>query len=64
MRGGRELAMMRPLRDVECKRCGSTFEARDSRATYCSDSCRVMAYKVRKRQATQYDKSSPSVSSS
>ena len=59
-----ELSLMRKVNDVLCVRCGSVFKARDTRAKYCSDSCRVMAYKQRKRQATQYDKSSERPSSS
>jgi ferredoxin len=60
----RELSLKRKVNEVLCVRCGSIFKARDTRAKYCSDVCRVMAYKHRKRQATQYDKSSASPSSS
>ena len=34
------LSLMRPLRDVECKECGETFKARDSRAMFCSNKCK------------------------
>ena len=34
------LSLMRELRDVECKECGETFKARDSRAMFCSNKCR------------------------
>ena len=64
MSAGRELSLMRRVNDVLCVHCGSKFKARDTRAKFCSDSCRQMDYKRRKRQATQYDKSSPSDSSS
>ena len=34
------LSLMRELRDVECKECGETFKARDSRAMFCSNKCK------------------------
>ena len=34
------LSLMRPQRDVECKECGETFKARDSRAMFCSNKCK------------------------
>ena len=64
MSAGRELAMMRPIRELSCSHCSKPFTARDTRAKFCSASCRVMAYKRRKRQATQNAKSSPIDSSS
>lgn len=36
----KRLSKMRPLREVECKECGETFKARDSRAMFCSNKCK------------------------
>jgi hypothetical protein len=35
-----ELSLMRPQRDVDCKECGETFKARDTRAMFCSNKCK------------------------
>jgi endogenous inhibitor of DNA gyrase (YacG/DUF329 family) len=34
------LSLKRPQRDVDCKECGETFKARDSRAMFCSNKCK------------------------
>lgn len=44
MSAGRDLAMMRPVREVTCHQCGETFEARDSRAKYCGQRCRQKSH--------------------
>ena len=40
----REYSLLRPLRDVTCHQCGEEFTARDSRAKYCSNTCRQKAH--------------------
>ena len=40
MNAGRELSLMRAVRDVTCHYCEETFKARDTRAKFCSQSCR------------------------
>jgi hypothetical protein len=44
MNVGRALSMMRPVREVTCHQCEETFTARDTRAKFCSQSCRQKAH--------------------
>ena len=34
-----------------CRECGADFEARNARATYCSDACRARARRARQAAA-------------
>ena len=49
MNAGRALALLRPLRDVTCHQCGEDFQARDTRAIFCSKSCRQKDHYRRSR---------------
>ena len=40
---GAQLQAMRPSRSVVCAHCGTVFQAKDPRATYCSNKCRQAA---------------------
>lgn len=52
----KRLSKMRPLRDVECKECGETFKARDSRAMFCSNKCKQRdKYRRLKSERSQTD---------
>lgn len=43
--GAGELAILKAPVEFDCAHCGKPFEARDSRAKYCSTRCRVAAHR-------------------
>jgi predicted nucleic acid-binding Zn ribbon protein len=48
----RALSLSRPLRDFACAECGKAFQARDTRARYCSDRCKQRAKHKRKKSSS------------
>jgi hypothetical protein len=50
----------KPMHEMECDQCGETFKAKRSDAKYCSDMCRMRAYRLRQKgthaAATEDDK--------
>ena len=48
---GAALRAMRPIKEYVCKQCGKDFKSSDTRATYCTDTCRSNARHKRNRMA-------------
>ena len=43
------LSLSRPVKQLTCKQCGETFEARDARAKFCGNNCRQANFQNSKK---------------
>jgi hypothetical protein len=43
------LSLSRPVKELTCKQCGETFEARDARAKFCGNRCRQADFRGSKK---------------
>jgi endogenous inhibitor of DNA gyrase (YacG/DUF329 family) len=43
------LSLSRPVKELTCKQCGETFEARDARAKFCGNRCRQADFRNSKK---------------
>ncbi len=53
---GRTRSMPRPITEVACEHCGSTFQTANPARKFCSDRCRMAAFARRKRAAVRAER--------